>query len=203
MPTRILARHAHRPRTGLAFLPGLTLVPARVHEFCGPARRLLALIVAKATSGPVFWIGPGWAHDRLHGDGVADLIAPGRITFVSPARTEDLLWSMEETLRAGCVPLVVCECPGIPGLTPVRRLHLAAETAARETGQVPLGLLLIAGAGGAPGAETRWYTAQNHTAIRSCWQIERRRTRMEPPKSWLMTQKGAQFTLEHACPPEV
>jgi len=189
---------ARGPESGPCFLQGLSLTPARAHEFCGPARHTLALIVARAFTGPVIWIAPGWGKDRLHGAGIGEMINPARLLFVSPGRTEDILWSMEESLRAGCAPLVVCDCPAIPGLTPVRRLHLAAETAAREHGAAPLGLLLIAGNGGAPGVESRWYMAQAHNKGRTAWRLERRRARMAPPKVWHLEKKGQDYLLGHA-----
>jgi protein ImuA len=196
MTTHILTRRGHRPKPGLPFLGDLCLAPARVHEFCGPARRTLALIAARRIEGPVFWISPGWLWDRLHGDGVAEIIPPGRLTFVTPRRAEDLLWSMEEVLRAGCVPLVICEVPGIPHLTPVRRLHLAAETAAREHGTTPLGLLLIPGAGGAPGVESRWHMKPAHSGHDQHWQLERRRARMDPLASWQISRTGGEYVAK-------
>lgn len=198
MTQHLLDRRTHRPKTGLSFLDGLSLAPARAHEFCGPARRTLALIVAQVLQGPVFWIAPGWSHDRLNGEGVFAFTDPGRITFVSPKRPEDLLWSMEEVLRSGVVPLVVCELPGIPGLTSIRRLHLAAETALREHKTSPLGLVLIAGQGGAQAVESRWYMAPTHQNEAQSWRLERRRDRVEPPKIWDLTQSGQRFQLTPA-----
>ncbi len=186
-----LTRHTYRPKPGLEFLPGLSLVKARVHEFCGPARRTLALIAARACDGPVFWISPAWMGDRLHGEGVLGLINPGRLTLIAPRRPEDILWVMEEVLRTGLAPLTVCELPAIPHLTPVRRLHLAAETAA-ASGPAPLGLLLLAGQGGAAGVESRWHMAPAHDSSAQNWQLERRRARMEPVAGWQVArQKGA------------
>jgi protein ImuA len=200
MTDALLSRRTHRAKPGLAFLGDLTLTPARAHEFCGTARRTLALILAQKMGqngdSPVFWIQPAWAHDRLHGEGVVDLINPGRLTFLAPKRPEDLLWVMEEVLRAGCVPLVICELPGIPSLTAVRRLHLAAEAATREHKRAPIGLLLIAGQGGIQGVESRWFMAPTHEGSRQSWHLERRRARMDPPKSWDVSRGRQGFAVE-------
>ncbi|MFQ5437570.1 MAG: ImuA family protein [Paracoccaceae bacterium] len=195
MTARLISRSPRHHPTSLPLPGGLTLTCGRAHEFCGPARRTLALIAAQAIEGPVFWIAPDWSRDRLHGEGVAALFDPARITFITPHRPEDLLWSMEEVLRSGAAPLAICELPGIPGLTPVRRLHLAAETAGREQGSAPLGLLLIAGSGGAPGVESRWHMKPAHAGKQNRWRLERRRARMDPPKCWEVTRSGSTFSL--------
>ncbi|MEJ6714978.1 MAG: hypothetical protein QNL16_13645 [Rhodobacterales bacterium] len=202
MTNPLLTRHSYRPKPGLAFLEGLSLAQARVHEFCGSARRTLALIAARATEGPVFWISPGWTHERLNAQGVLDFINPGRLTLISPPRGDDLLWVMEEILRSGCAPLVVCELPGLPHLTAVRRLHLAAENAAQDRKVSPLGLLLTAGTGGAAGVESRWHMAPAHIGQRQIWQLERRRARMEPVADWHVERHGRDFSLVTAPPPQ-
>jgi len=198
MTNPLLTRRTHRPKPGLDFLDGLSLAPSRAHEFCGPARRTLALIAARATQGPVFWISPDWQQDRLHAEGMLGFINPGRLTLITPHRPEDILWVMEESLRAGPVPLVICELPGLPHLTAVRRLHLAAETAGRERGQATLGLLLIAGNGGAPGVESRWYMEPAHSSDSQRWHLERRRARMAPVADWTLTKRGDALILDPA-----
>lgn len=183
MSTPLLTRARYTEPPGLPFLGDLTLAGARVHEFCGPARRTLALMAARQLQGPVFWIRTKWQGDRLHGPGITRFIDPSRLTFITPKRLEDCLWSMEECLRAGCVPLVVTELPDPPVLTPIRRLHLAAEAGAKR-GTRALGLILLPGDGGAQGVETRWYCAPTHIPDADSWHLQRRRARIAPPAAW-------------------
>ena len=157
----------------------LELEMARVHEICGAARRTMALMIAAALEGPVFWVSPAWNIDRLHAEGVSQFINPGRLTFGEPERAPDLLWCCDEVLRSGAVPLLVGDLPGPPALTPIRRLHLAAETGASRA-TAPLGLLLTPGEGGAAGVETRWHMAP--TTESGHWHLSRLRARTAPPK---------------------
>ncbi len=199
MTAPILSRAPHRPRPALTALGELTFTLARAHEICGAARRVLALLLARETAGPVFWVQPAWAPDRLYPDAVTRFIAPGRLHFVHPKRAEDLLWTVEEVLRSAAVPLVVADLPAPPGLTPVRRLHLAAEAGAALGGTAPLGLLLSPGAGGAAGVESRWHVAPRHRAGTSEWRLERRRARSDPPRAWhVRDDDGAAFSLHPA-----
>ena len=195
MTQHLLTRNSHREKAGQVLIGDLHLTRARAHEFCGPARRTLALMLARALEGDIYWIRPAWGHDRLHAAGVVEFVNPARITTISPKRPEDLLWCMEEVLRAGCVPLVVCELPGPAHMTPVRRLHLAAQTGAGLGGPAPLGVLLVPGAGGSQGVESRWHMAPRHRKKGGCWQLERRRDRMAPVAGWTVRPHGAGFAL--------
>lgn len=186
----LLTRQSRRGHAAppVVFLADLAVMPARTHEICGSARRRLALKIASALQGPVMWIRPAWMPGGLNPDGFARLADPARFLFVTPKRPEDLLWTMEEALRAGLVPLVVSDLPAPPGLTAVRRLHLAAETGAAEGRVAPLGLILTPGDGGAPGVETRWSLTPAHgEGGAEAWRLERRRARMEPEKHWHVT----------------
>ncbi len=195
----LLTRTSHRrPGAGpVTFLGDLTVERARVHEFCGAARRRLALKLAGALTGPVFWIRPAWEAAALHAEGMVGLADPSRFIFMTPKRAEDLLWTMEEALRAGVVPLVVADLPGPPGLTAVRRLHLAAETGAKEGRTAPVGVLLTPEDGGAPGVESRWSLTPRHgSGGESHWSLARLRARMQPEKRW--TLSGPDMAPENA-----
>ncbi|MDF0599155.1 hypothetical protein P1J78_00290 [Psychromarinibacter sp. C21-152] len=201
-----LSRHRHAPRASaraaLAALPvlgELSLPMGRAHEICGDARRTLAALVAARTEGPVFWIVPSWVPERPNPEAVLHLFDPGRLVFLEPKRAEDLLWCLEEVLRAGVVSLAVADLPAPPGLTAVRRLHLAAETGAEEEGvPPPLGLLLTPGTGGAPGVETRWQMQAAHGpgGVRA-WHLHRLRARTAPVASWRVSPAEGRL---HAAP---
>lgn len=189
MSTQLLSSRPGRARPQVALHPDLTLEAGRVHELCGAARHSLAVWLAGRMRGPVLWIAPAWEPARLHPDGLMAFADPARFLFATPRRGEDLLWCAEEALRAGAAPLVVADLPGPPGLTPVRRLHLAAEAGAGK-GPAPLGLLLTPGDGGAPGVESRWHMAPAHAGGTRHWRLERRRARTLPPKSWSLRQSA-------------
>lgn len=191
----LLQRGPARATPGLPLLPdgarhglGNGLVPGRVHEACGPARHRLALWLAAQTRGPVIWIAPDWGTDRLNPCGMMPFFDPARLILVHPGRTEDLLWSMEEVLRAGAAPLAVADLPGLPGLTPVRRMHLAAQQGGKAGSTAPLGLLLTPGMGGAQGVESRWHLAPDHKGTPGAWALTRLRARTAPPQTWRVTR---------------
>ncbi|WP_425098049.1 ImuA family protein [Tropicibacter sp. S64] len=193
----LLSRRPHRPPEALTLWEEVRLPMARVHELCGRARRTLALWLAGQMTGDVFWIAPerGRAVDMggangLNPDGMVRWVQPGRVVFVSPRNTADLMWCMEEVLRSGAVPLVVLDLAEPPAMTPVRRLHLAAETGAAVGLCQPLGLLLTPGSGGAAGIETRWSLDPAHRAGRDLWRLERLRARMLPPQGWWSDGRG-------------
>ena len=193
-----LLPNKQRPHTStLELWPGVHLTLRRVHEACGPNRRSLAMMIAQKMEGPIFWVTPEWNTDHLHADGMISFINPGRMTFITPKRTEDILWIVEEVLRSGAVPLVIADLSGLPALTPVRRLHLAAETGLTEGTSPPLGLLLTPGDGGAPGVESRWHLAARHQGTDDIWQLNRIRSRSAPPSSWRLSHQAGHYAL---CP---
>ncbi len=207
----LLGRRPAHTGPKVAFLPqkpDLALVCGRLHECCGPARRTLAMWIAAQMTGPVIWIAPSWCRDRLHPEGMTTWVDPGRFLFVDAMRAEDVLWSLEESLRSGAVPLVVGDLPGPPGLTQVRRMHLAAETGGKEGNHTPLGILLTPDQGGAQGVESRWHLAPDHgqaTAhgaeitpgfVPGQWQLSRLRARTAPQARWAVRRPAPAGSLD-------
>lgn len=184
--TTLLSRRHHDTRPSLPlFGPDVALAEGRLHEACGPARWTFAAALVGAVQakrkGPVFWFHIGWQPERMLPDGMADFCQPEGITFGAMSKMDDILWCMEESLRAGCVPLVVADVAEMPSLTQVRRLHLAAEQSGSAFGAAPLALMITPGPeGGAPGVETRWHMAPQHVEGQPRWRLERLRARTAP-----------------------
>ncbi|MGR3433780.1 MAG: hypothetical protein ACU0CO_02635 [Shimia sp.] len=193
-----LTRRSATARPMLDVAGPLRLATGRAHEATGPARRTLAAIAACAAQArspaPIVWIAPDWERDRPHGPGLAAFCDPGAVLFVRPGKAGDLLWCLEEVLRSGAVGLAVCELPEPPPLTPVRRLHLAAEAGA-EAGIAPVGLLLTPGdgtpTGGAAGVESRWHLAPTHHVAPGSWRLARTRARTAPQAAWTLRRAAA------------
>ncbi len=172
----------------------LTLAPGRAHELCGPARRVLAAWVM-AGQAPVLWLRLRHDRDRLCPQGLADWTAPDGLILAEAGQTPELLGCAEDALRSGACALVVADLPGPVALTPLRRLHLAAEDgqARRRTQRAagPRALVLTPEGGGTPGVESRWQLTPCPAAdsppddpVRPAWQLTRLRARMAPPACW-------------------
>lgn len=155
------------PPEPLAVLPQMALARGRVHELTGPARRTLAALAAgrAQAEGPVVWLRPRWTVEGFHPQGLRALMPdPGALILARCGGAADVLWGLEEALRAGCVALAVAELPQPPDLRQVRRLHLAAaeglarNRAAGRASPAPLGLICAhdTATSRIPGVESRW-----------------------------------------------
>ena len=133
------------PAPGDAF----TLLHKRVHEAEGRGRRAFALFQAARHLGPLVWILPSHAPELPMLRGLPRGVGE-RLHLLRPVGETDLLWCVEEALRAAPVSLVVAEPSSPLSLTAGRRLQLAAE-AGRTTG-----LMLIRQDAGSNATETRW-----------------------------------------------
>jgi protein ImuA len=161
-------------RPDIVLAEGMGFRPGRVHEACGRSRRVLAAMLAGGIGGPVIWAQPAWERDRLYPPCLAAFCDPGRIVIARVRTPAEALWVLEESLRSGAVGLAVAELADPPALTPVRRLHLAAE----GSGGRAMALLLTPDQGGAAGVESRWHMAPDPGGG---WLVARLRARMAPP----------------------
>tara|TARA_B100001173_G_scaffold288276_1_gene277300 strand:+ start:42 stop:638 length:597 start_codon:yes stop_codon:yes gene_type:complete len=185
----ILDEHHQSPtHNHIMLLEGITLKKGRTHECTGRARRSFALMLAARTKGPVIWISPSHIPDRLNPMGMRPFVDPGRFIFATVQRKEDILWSMEESLRSGSAPLVIADLQYFPSLTPVRRLHLAAENGSKFISAAPIGLLLTPDEGGAQGVETRWKLQPDIQNNHLGWSLSRIKARQFPPATWQIIQ---------------
>ena len=198
--SNLLDRRPNRQGPRVVLGDTLALARARVHEACGPAKATLALAFAGCCEGAVLWIRPAWQTETLHPAGIAPWCDPTRILTLQAGQTRDILWAMEEALGSGAVTTVAAEVNEIPELTPVRRLHLAAERGALKTPKPPFGILLTPGLGGAPGVESRWYMAPVFAENGPAWHIERLRARMAPLAAWTMTRSTDSPTFHPTAP---
>lgn len=126
-----------------------TLMSGRVHEVEGPGRRSFALFQTLRHPGTVLWVLPTHEPQRPMLRGLPHDLAD-RLMVLTPKGETDLLWCVEEALRAAPVALVIAEPQQALSLTAGRRLQLAAE-AGRTTG-----LMLIRDGQGSNATETRW-----------------------------------------------
>jgi protein ImuA len=126
-----------------------SLAKRRVHEAEGRGRRAFAVFQAARHSGPWVWIIPAHAVEipMLRGlpQGVGE-----RLHLLRPTNETDLLWCIEETLRAAPVALVIAEPSQPLSLTAGRRFQLAAEAGGTT------GLMLIQTDAGSNATESRW-----------------------------------------------
>lgn len=129
---------------------------ARVHETCGAGALAFAGVTGAQAQGDVLWVREGWRRDMLNPVGLSLFFDPRRLLLVQAHNQTEVLAVAEEALRDGTLSLVVAE-PGRPlGLTPGRRLQLAAEA-----GQTT-GLCLTSEGMGSNAAETHWHCTPLH-----------------------------------------
>ena len=90
----------------------------------GIAGRLLAVDSLQKQPGAVLWC---LKHGDLYGPGLAAHgLDPARIALVRTTRDDDILWALEEGLRAPGIAAVIGELGRLP-MVAGRRLQLAAE----------------------------------------------------------------------------
>src|SRR6202045_2664154 len=149
---------------------------------------------AQREGGLVLWCLP---RPDLYGPGLAAHgLDPGRVVMVRASRDAEILWAMEEGLRAPCIAAVVGEVGSLP-MVASRRLQLAAERSGitafllrrwRDGGQATRERALP------NAAVTRWRIAalpsrpmRDEPGVgHPRWRVELLRCRGGEPESWEM-----------------
>jgi protein ImuA len=192
-------------------LPGGGLALGALHEILGAgadeedgaaAAGFVARIAGRLEAGFVLWC---LKRGDLYGPGLAAHgLDPARIAMVRATRDDDILWALEEGLRAPGIAAVVGEVGRLP-MVAGRRLQLAAE----RSGITAL-LLRRWRTGAAAEAErerpsaavTRWRIAPLPSAAddepgigRPRWRIELLRCRGAEPAAWNMEVADASGLL--------
>ena len=145
----------NRPRPVLSLGPDAPeMALGRAHEATGAAAIVFAALIAGRMRGPVLWARPSARSGALNPEGLSSFFDPARLVIASIDRPIDILWTAEEALRSGAAPLVVAEVAEPPGLTPLRRLQLAAESGGDAARKLSGGALANAPAYDTKGRET-------------------------------------------------
>ncbi len=201
----------HLPGGGLPLI-GLHEVEGERAEWddgvaTGFALALLARLMA-ARAGPLLWAAP---RLDLYGPGLAELgFDPGRLIQARAGNDQDVLWTLEEGLRAGTLAAVVGEVTELDR-TAGRRLQLAAEAGGSACFLLHRRFLARRRQEAPSAALTRWRVAPlvsqgNQAGLglalpgRARWQVELLRCRGAAPGHFALEWDGATggFTLAAA-----
>lgn len=129
----------------------LSLRRGRAHEVCGPGALFFAFAQGAQTRGPILWVTESWQAERINPAGFGAFVDPRRLLLATVRDQREVLAVAEDALRSGVPSLVVLEVSGPLGLTPGRRLSLAA----RDGGTTAL--TIVPEGMGSNAAETRWH----------------------------------------------
>ncbi|MEP3277932.1 MAG: inducible mutagenesis protein A [Stappiaceae bacterium] len=158
----------------------------------------LATRVLKQRGGALLWVcDPGLRQEagRLNAEGLYQLgLDPARVLVVSPAKSEDGLWAMEEGLGNRAIKVVIGEfyrtTPAL-NLTATRRLTLRAHQ------QNTMALLVRHGTEAEPSAaQTRWHVHPDLSAPLSGFDAGPGRPRWQIDLNKNRDGRTGTFTLE-------
>ena len=177
-----------RPDLGPATNPTdpFNLRARRVHEAEGRGRRAFALFQAARHPGPLVWILPAHVPELPMLRGLPRGVGE-RLHLFRPSGETDLLWCVEEALRAAPVSLVIAEPEKSLSLTAGRRLQLAAEAGGTT------GIMLIRADAGSNATETRWNCepVASSAADSTLHQWALNKNKRGTIRSWVLNWNGA------------
>ena len=187
-------------------LPWGGLPQGCLHEVTGPANDAAAIGFTAWLAGVVSrggWI--LWCRSERRRREAGQLYGPAlarfgleteRLLLVKTRADQDLLWAMEEGLRARRFAAVVGEGV-VPDLTQTRRLQLAAET-----GAATAFLILPPRAGRISAAMTRWVVQASPAAnpARAPWHVRLDRCRGGAHGAWTVEWNDEALRLDLSAP---
>ena len=211
LPLGLPALDERLPGGGLP-LTGLHEVEGERAEWDdGVASAFLAALLVRlmaARRGPLLWAAP---RPDLYGPGLADFgLHPGRLILAQAGNDQEVLWTLEEGLRAGVLAGVVGEARALDRIAG-RRLQLAAEAGGLPCFLLRRRLLARRRQEEASAALTRWRVAPLASGPmdaglaallpgRARWQVELLRCRGAAPASFALEWDGATGGFALAAP---
>lgn len=185
---------------GAASATGATGAAGAAGAAAGFAALVLARLAQADTQGMVLWCGRPRILDigAPYPPGLSAFgLDPRRVILVYPRREADVLWALEEGLRAPALAAVLGEVDAI-SLTASRRLQLAAEA----SGVTALLVRPRSAQPGASAALTRWRIGTAPTAAPGTrrWRATLFRCRGGTPGDWTMEVQDETGDLVVAAP---
>ena len=181
--------------SNIEFAPGINLKFGSVHEICGSSNFIMAMMIASKIDNLIIWI---HEDNRIpFPDGVSSWVSPNKIILIKVSSTQELLWSIEESLRVGIGFLVIGNSANIPSFTSIRRLKLIIKNHYTPS-QKSLPTVLILTNHDCKlieGVESRWhcspmkdtYTKKKNKII-NAWKLICQYSKHEMRKTWVVNE---------------
>ena len=189
-----VAKDITRSNETLEFAPGINLKIGFIHEVCGPSNFLMAMMIASKTEGLIIWV-----HESSkipYPDGISSWFSPKRVILVKVSNSQELIWTIEESLRIGLGFLIIGDTETIPNYTSIHRLKLIIKKHHIPLKQsLPTVLILTKYSCELMGVESRWHCSpmkdlhvSEEKEIYSRWKLTCQYSKHEIGKTWIINE---------------